>query len=191
MTASEPASVSAETPAVDIQNAMRDAVQASAHGSRWLMMLRSDAGKSVDRTVVRWTGFSVVTWAFARRGGHAYAPSLLLHTIGRRSGRVRSSVLPYYHVGAELVVCGSNGGGPLDPLWAENIRADENCWIHIRRTLVPVRGREAIGGERALLYPVVAAMHPGLDAYQERASQYGRDLPLILLKPRSALPRGA
>jgi deazaflavin-dependent oxidoreductase (nitroreductase family) len=170
---------------------MRDAARASAHGSRWLMMLRSDAGKSFDRALVRCTGYSLVTWGFAKGGGHPYTPSLLLHTIGRKSGRIRSSVLPYFHVGRELVLCGSKGGGPLDPLWAENIRADGNCWVHIRRKLVPVTGREVVGQERVQLYPVVAAMHPGLDAYTERAGQYGRDVPLILLKPRAPLPNGA
>jgi hypothetical protein len=38
------------------------------------------------------------------------------------------------------------------------------------------------------LYPVMAARHPGLDAYQERASGYGRDVPLVLLRPKGPLP---
>ncbi len=176
---------------VNVQEAMRDAARASAHGSRWLMMVRSPYGKAVDRALVRWTGLSAVTWAFARAGGHAYQPSLLLQTIGRKSGQIRSSVLPYFHVGDDLVVCGSKGGGPVDPLWAENIRADGNCWLRIRRRLVPARGHEATGDERSCLYPVVAAMHPGLDAYQERAAGYGRDVPLIVLRPRAPLPAGA
>jgi deazaflavin-dependent oxidoreductase (nitroreductase family) len=191
MTASDTPAAPGTGSDIDIKQAMQDAARASAHGSRWLMMLRSDAGKSFDRSLVRWTGYSLVTWGFAKGGGHPYTPSLLLHTIGRKSGRIRSSVLPYFHVGAELVVCGSKGGGPLDPLWAENIRADGNCWVHIRRKLVPMRGREVVGDERVQLYPVVAAMHAGLDAYTERAGQYGRDVPLIMLKPRAPLPKGA
>jgi deazaflavin-dependent oxidoreductase (nitroreductase family) len=173
---------------LDVQQAMRDAARASAHGSRWLLLLRSPYGKAFDRALVRWTGWSVVTWAFARAGGHAYTPSLLLQTIGRRSGRIRSSVLPYFPVGDDLVVCGSKGGGPLDPLWAENLRADGNCWLWINRRLVPASGHEAVGEERERLYPVMAARHPGLDAYQERASGYGRDVPLVLLQPKGALP---
>jgi deazaflavin-dependent oxidoreductase (nitroreductase family) len=169
---------------------MRDAAHASAHGSRWLLLLRSRYGKAFDRALVRWIGWSVITWAFARAGGHPYTPSLLLQTIGRRSGRIRSSVLPYFPVGDDLVVCGSKGGGPLDPLWAENLRADSNCWLWINRRLVPACGHEAVGDERVALYPVMAALHPGLDAYQERASGYGRDVPLVLLRPKEPLPAG-
>jgi deazaflavin-dependent oxidoreductase (nitroreductase family) len=175
---------------VDTQQAMREAVQASAHGSRWLLLLRSRYGKAFDRALVRWTGVSLVTWAFGRVGEHPYTPSLLLQTIGRRSGRIRSSVLPYFRVGDDLVVCGSKGGGPLDPLWAENIRADGHCWLRIHRRLVPAQGHEAVGEERERLYPVVAALHPGLDAYQERARSYGRDVPLVVLTPRAPVPAG-
>jgi deazaflavin-dependent oxidoreductase (nitroreductase family) len=181
----------AEAPALNVQQAMRDAARASAHGNRWLMLLRSRRGKAFDRALVRWTGWSLVTWAFARVGGHPYTPSLLLQTIGRKSGRIRSSVLPYFHIGDELVVCGSKGGGPIDPLWAENLRADGNCWLVVKRRVVPAWGHEATGAERARLYPVVAGLHPGLDAYQERASGYGRDVPLVVLRPKAALPAGA
>jgi deazaflavin-dependent oxidoreductase (nitroreductase family) len=169
-----------------VQEAMRDAIRTSARGSRWLLLLRSPYGKRVDRALVRWSGLSLVTWAFGRAGGHPYTPSLLLQTIGRKSGYIRSSVLPYYRVGDELVVCGSKGGGPLDPLWVENIRTDGNCWLRINRRLVPAWGHEATGDERAQLYPVVAAMHPGLDAYQQRAKGYGRDVPLVLLRPKTS-----
>ena len=174
----------------DVQQAMRDAARASAHGSRWLLLLRSPYGKAFDRALVRWTGWSLITWAFARGGGHPYTPSLLLQTIGRRSGRIRSSVLPYFPVGDDLVVCGSKGGGPLDPLWAENLRADGNCWLWVNRRLVPAWGHEAVGDERVALYPVMAALHPGLDDYQERASAYGRDVPLVRLRPKEPLPAG-
>ena len=175
-------------PPVDVQEAKRDAARASAHGNRWLLLLRSPYGKAFDRALVRWTGWSLVTWAFARAGGHPYTPSLVLQTIGRRSGRVRASVLPYFPVGDDLVVCGSKGGGPLDPLWVENVRADGNCWLRIRRRLVPARGHEATGEERERLYPLVAGLHPGLDGYQERAGGYGRDVPLVVLRPKEPRP---
>jgi hypothetical protein len=45
-----------------------------------------------------------------------------------------------------------------------------------------------VGEERMALYPVMAALHPGLDDYQERASAYGRDVPLVRLRPKGPLP---
>src|SRR4051795_10676250 len=85
-----------------------EVIKFSTRGNRWLVMLRSPVGKAVDRFLVRWVGLSVVTWGYAKAGGNPYQPTLLLHTIGRRSGVLRTSTLPYYRVGDDLIVCGSN-----------------------------------------------------------------------------------
>lgn len=188
---SEPSDGPGGSRPADVQQAMRDAARATTGGSRWLSLMRATRTKRFDRVLVRWTGFSLVTWAFAHAAGKPYTPSLVLHTIGRRSGLVRGTVLPYYKVGDDLVVCGSKGGGPLDPWWVENLREDGNCWLRVQRRLVPASAREVTGEERERLYPVVSALHAGLDAYQQRASGYGRDVPLVLLRPKAALPRRA
>src|SRR6478752_2747038 len=91
-----------------------EVIKFSTRGNRWLVMLRSPVGKAVDRFLVRWVGWSVVTWGYAKAAGNPYQPTILLHTIGRKTGTLRTSTLPYYRVGDDLIVCGSNGGGPKD-----------------------------------------------------------------------------
>jgi F420H(2)-dependent quinone reductase len=162
----------------------REVVRWSTGGNRWLMLLRSPPGKSLDRFVVRWVGWSLITWGYAKAAGNPYQPALLLQTIGRRSGVIRTAVLPYYPVDDELVVCGSNGGGPKDPMWVHNVRSDGHCWLRIKRRLLPADAHVATDEERHRLFPIVSGLHPGLQRYQDQASTYGRDVPLVVLTRR-------
>ena len=77
--------------------------------------------------------------------GNPYQPTLLLKTIGARSGQLRSCGLPYYKVGDFYVVRGSNGGGPTDPHWAHNIRANPAAWVRIDRKWQPVKAHVSFG----------------------------------------------
>jgi deazaflavin-dependent oxidoreductase (nitroreductase family) len=162
----------------------RAVVRWSTGGDRWLMSLRSRPGKALDRFLVRWVGWSLVTWGYARAAGNPYQPTMLLQTIGRASGLIRTSVLPYYPVGDDLIVCGSNGGGPKDPMWVHNVRSDGHCWLRIKRRLLPANGHVAMGEERDRLFPIVSELHPGLQRYQNQASTYGRDVPIVVITPR-------
>ena len=164
----------------------------SARGRTWMIVLRPPWGQPVDRFVVRWTGFSPMTLQYALAAGaplrsawHDARQVLLLTTIGRRSGMLRTTVLPYFRAGGDLVVCGSNGGGPRDPQWTENVRAEPRVWVRVERRIRPARARVAEGRERADVFPVVAAQHAGLARYQRQSSKYGRDVPLVLLAPTS------
>jgi deazaflavin-dependent oxidoreductase (nitroreductase family) len=57
-------------------------------------------------------------------GGHWEGKTLvLLHTIGRRSGKEYVNPLVAAPVGADYVVCGSLGGAPTDPQWVGNLEA--------------------------------------------------------------------
>ena len=172
------------TPARDSRAERLQLTRFSSGGRTNLIILRGARGRAVDRWLVRWLGWSMITWQYTRAAGRAYQPTLLLTTIGRRTGRLRSSALPYYPVGDDLVVCGTRGGGPLDPLWVGNLRADPNCWLRVRRRLVPATGRIVDGEERAALFDVVADLHGGLRRYQKQAATHGREIPLVVLTPR-------
>jgi len=159
----------------------------SSRGRTWFLILRGRRGLRVDKLILRWTGFSVVTWQYAMAGRRPYTPTLLLTTIGARTGELRTAALPFYRVDDALVVCGSNGGGPEDPGWAHNIRADGNCWIRVERRAVPARAHVAQGEERARLFERLSPVHGMLQAYQAAASRHGRDVPLVVIRPRRPL----
>src|SRR5688572_31644172 len=108
-------------------------VQFASFGRSWMIVLRGSWGRAIDRFLTRWTGFSAMSFQYSLAGRRPYTPSLLLTTIGKRTGKLRTVVLPYVRVDDNLVVIGSNAGGPSDPNWAHNIRANGTCWINVNR----------------------------------------------------------
>jgi deazaflavin-dependent oxidoreductase (nitroreductase family) len=163
----------------------------SASGRTWMIALRPPWGQPVDRFVVRWTGFSPMTLQYGLAGGMALRDAidqarqvLLLTTIGSRTGMLRTTVLPYYRVGDDVVVCGTNGGGPRDPHWVDNVRADGRAWVRIATRALAVGARVTAGADRDELFAAVSPQHRGLARYQRQASTHGRDVPLVALTPR-------
>jgi deazaflavin-dependent oxidoreductase (nitroreductase family) len=134
--------------------------------------------------LVRVTGFSVITWQYSKAGGNPYQSTLLLTTIGRKSGRLRTRALPY-HVdeSGRMVVIGSNGGGPRDPDWVRNVRDNTSAWVCVRRKRRAVRAHVATGDERQHLFELITARRDSLTRYQERAATFGREVPLVVLRP--------
>lgn len=157
----------------------------SRGNTRWIV-LRGEWGRRVDRFLVRRLGVSLITWQYAKAGGNPYQPTLLLTTIGRRSGQLRERALPYHEVDGAYVVIGSNGGGPKDPDWVGNVRADAHAWVRVRRRDLPVLAHVADGDEHERLYATITARRDSLARYQERASTFGRRVPLVVLRPIDA-----
>lgn len=171
-------------------DSLRNRVAFSSGGKPWMIVLKpTPRGRAIDRFIVRWTGFSPMTFQFAKARGRTYhRPHLLLTSIGCRTGELRTSCLPYYRFDDDLVVCGTAGGGPRNPQWVSNVRADSHCWIRVKRRLVPATARVATGDEWAQVFEVVAKQHPDLRRYQERTSAQGRDVALVRITPRRPLP---
>ena len=142
-------------------------------------------GKHIDQFICRWTGESFIAFEFAKAAGHPYfRNNLLLTTVGSKSGALRTSCLPFFLYGDELVVVGSKGGGPSNPFWVGNIEAHPQCWIRVKRKQVPATARVAEGDERNAVFNEVKKVHLGLERYQERASgEFGRDVPLVMIRP--------
>jgi deazaflavin-dependent oxidoreductase (nitroreductase family) len=167
------------------QNRDHDAaLRFSSRGNTRWIVLRGAWGRAIDRAIVRFTGFSVITWQYSKAGGNPYQPTLLLTTIGRRTGERRERALPYYPDGDRMVVIGSNGGGPKDPDWVWNVRANSAAWVRVKRRDVPVRAHVAHGDERQRIFDQITSTRDSLTRYQERASTFGREVPLVVLEPR-------
>ena len=154
----------------------------SRGNTRWIVV-RGPLGRAFDRVLVRLTGFSIITWQYSKAGGNTYQPTLLLTTIGRKSGKLRARALPYQLDGERMVVIGSNGGGPKDPDWVWNVRANRAAWVCVRRKSIAVHAHVAAGDERQRLFDMITARRDSLARYQERASTFGRDVPLVVLEP--------
>jgi deazaflavin-dependent oxidoreductase (nitroreductase family) len=113
--------------------------------------------------------------------GLAGLHSLMLTSVGRRSGLPRTTPLLYVPYRGSLLVAGSNWGGTNRPAWVLNLEANPYATVSIRRQVQPVRARLAEGEERAEMWRVMVRTWPNYAKYAGRTS---RQIPVFVLEPR-------
>ena len=109
---------------------------------------------------------------------------LLLHTIGRKTGKRRTHALLYFRDGDNLVVCASNNGSPRLPAWYLNLQATPGVRIQHGRIQREVIAETVSPEERERLWQMLLKIRPQFADYQKATS---RVFPIVLLKP---LPAG-
>ena len=156
------------------------------NAAEWVVRLAvTPLGARFDRWCVRFADHSPVSWIFARSEGVAYNPPLLLTTPGRKTGRNRTVVLPWFEAGAgRIAVVGSKGGAPADPHWAANLRANPDAHVHLRRRRQAVTTHVAEGAERERLWNAITDRSPVYLAYQEAAREH-REIPVFVISPKN------
>jgi deazaflavin-dependent oxidoreductase (nitroreductase family) len=110
------------------------------------------------------------------------APLLLLHTVGRRTGRERVNPVMYLRDGDRWVVFATKGGSAADPDWLVNLEAHPDVSIEVGTETIPVRARVLRGEpERDELYRRQAALYPRFADYERRAAGH-RTIPVAILE---------
>ncbi len=110
-------------------------------------------------------------------------PSLLLHTTGRRTGLRRTSALVYGRDGDTFVVVASNYGGPHDPAWIANVRADPRVELQVGRRRLVAEARVVAPGDPgyARLWALMNRVTGGrYDHYQAGTA---RPILLVAMRP--------
>jgi deazaflavin-dependent oxidoreductase (nitroreductase family) len=112
--------------------------------------------------------------------GHEFhgAPSLLLTTRGRRSGKLRRTALYYGQDGDSFVVVASNGGAAKDPLWYLNVVEDPRVHVQVGAEHHEGRARVATGEERERLWALMTAVWPSYEGYRKKTR---REIPVVVL----------
>jgi deazaflavin-dependent oxidoreductase (nitroreductase family) len=123
----------------------------------------------------------VYRWSNGRFGGTmGDLPVLILHTVGRKSGKARQSPLLHVKDADTYVVVGSRGGSDAPPAWWLNLQAMSEATIEIKGTRRRVTARRATAEEKSVYWPRLTAGYPFYDDYQARTT---RDIPVIVLTP--------
>ena len=130
-------------------------------------------GSGAHAGVYRATGGKL----FGRMGK---SPILLLNTVGRKSGKKRTSPLLYVMDGEDFVIVASKGGASAHPAWYLNLMANPEATVEIEDREVQVRAEEADSEEKSRLWQKMVEMYPAYDAYQEKTE---REIPLLVLRP--------
>ena len=129
----------------------------------------------VHRVIVHLSGGQVLGSAFGM-------PVVELHTVGRKSGLPRSTMLTAPVIdGDRVVLVASKGGDDRDPDWYANLVAHPEVELTIGGRRRPMLAHRASAAEKAELWPRVVAAYQGYGTYQDRTE---RDIPVVLLEPR-------
>ena len=105
--------------------------------------------------------------------------TLILTTVGRRSGRPRQHPLIYGRHGDDYLVVASKGGAPQHPAWYLNLEADPDVEIQVRADKLHARAHTATPEEKAELWPIMTKDWPAYDDYQQKTE---RDIPVVVLE---------
>jgi deazaflavin-dependent oxidoreductase (nitroreductase family) len=111
--------------------------------------------------------------------------TLLLHTLGRKSGKEYVNPLVAAPYGDSHIVCGSGGGAPEDPLWVANLEAiDGPVTIELGRDTLQADYRVVRPGrddDWDRLYGVWRAYWPDAAEYEKKTD---RKFPVALITAR-------
>lgn len=108
-------------------------------------------------------------------------PSLVLHSVGAKSGLPRDTDLMCVPEGDGWLVTGSNFAGERHPAWTYNLLAHPEAEITWKRRRLPVNAEPIGDAEREAVWAYIESQWPGYRGY-ERAS--GRTLRIFRLTRR-------
>jgi deazaflavin-dependent oxidoreductase (nitroreductase family) len=111
-------------------------------------------------------------------------PSLLLHTVGAKTGVPRTASLTYARDGGNYLIVASKGGDPKAPGWYHNLKANPNVEINVGRKRFGVTAKPVLPDDPdyARLWQIVNKNNSNrYEAYQKKTS---RPIPVVVLTPR-------
>ncbi len=109
--------------------------------------------------------------------------TLRLHTLGRRSGQVRTAILGYIEDDRDIVLLATNGMMESLPAWWLNLQETPDAIADLPGGTREVTAREARGAERERLW--ARWLEVG-DELAMDAAALRREIPVIVLEPRRA-----
>lgn len=115
------------------------------------------------------------------------APTLILFTRGRRTGKEIATPLYYGQAGDRYVVIASYAGADAHPKWYLNLEADPQVEVQVRDERFPATARTAEGGERDECWALLADR---FDFYNQYARDTEREIPVVIFERRNPVAEG-
>jgi deazaflavin-dependent oxidoreductase (nitroreductase family) len=113
--------------------------------------------------------------------GHIFSgvPTLLLTTMGRKTGQPYTTPLIYGQDGDRYLLVASRGGAPTNPGWYRNLVIQPDVEIQVKADRFSVRARTATPEEKGPLWELMAKIWPNYDEYKTKTT---REIPLVILE---------
>ncbi len=127
-----------------------------AHNAALIEQFRSDGGRSMgDR------------------------PLLLLTTVGRRSGKPRTSPMMFVRDGDRHLVIASNAGAPSDPQWYRNLLADPSVTVELPGERFRARATPLTAGDDyERTWSGIKEQYPFFAEHEQKTD---REIPVVIL----------
>jgi deazaflavin-dependent oxidoreductase (nitroreductase family) len=132
----------------------------------------------IDRYIAT-DGADGYLWDATLGGGKGMIATLLLTTVGRKSGRELTLPLIFGTSGPDYVVVASKGGAPEHPAWYLNLEANPTVKVQVKADKFTARAHTANAKERAALWPMMVDIYAPYTHYQQKTD---RQIPVVVLK---------
>ncbi|HEY9263604.1 MAG TPA: nitroreductase family deazaflavin-dependent oxidoreductase [Mycobacterium sp.] len=112
-------------------------------------------------------------------------PSLLLHTVGAKTGKQRTNTLSYFPDRGDYLVVASKGGDPKAPGWYHNLKANPDIEINVGPKRFAVTATPVLPDDPdyARMWDLANKQNSNrYNGYQKRTS---RPIPIVRLSPKS------
>ncbi len=119
-------------------------------------------------------------WDASLGGGKGMVPTLLLTTVGRKSGRVLTLPLIFGRSGPDYVVVASKGGAPTHPAWYLNLQSNPEAHVQVKAEKFKARAFTADAAQRPALWAKMVEIYAPYAQYQTKTD---RQIPVVVLKP--------
>ena len=126
-------------------------------------------------------GHIIDTRAF---GGPKETVSLVLKTIGRKSGKVQMTPLIYIAEGEEYVIVASNAGSETHPAWYFNLVERPEVEFQVVEDKFRGTWRIAEGEERTRLWNAAVNYFSPYSSYRQNTA---RQIPVVVLTPKEKI----
>jgi deazaflavin-dependent oxidoreductase (nitroreductase family) len=112
-------------------------------------------------------------------------PSLLLHTVGAKTGQPRTTTLSYARDGDDYLVVASKGGDPKAPGWYHNLKANPEIEINVGPKRFAVTARPVLpdNPDYARMWNIVNTNNA--NRYIEYQKKTSRPIPVVVLTPKA------
>jgi len=117
-------------------------------------------------------------------GGFTGAPMVLVHHVGRKSGKEYVTPLVYLPGDDDsFYIFASKAGAPADPEWYRNIVAAGEATVEVGASTYAATVTEVTGDERDRIYAEQVKRMPGFGEYAEKTEGI-RKIPVLRLTRR-------
>jgi len=138
----------------------------------WFRPVATEVLPRVDRVLLRSQGWRVTPF-----------PTLLLTTVGHRSGRPHHAPL-WYLEDDGFVVMASNYGRS-EPDWSRNLREKPTCQVKVGRSVLATRATQVAHPARPHYLERFISFYP---PYRDYVARAGREIPIWILAPLPVAP---